>query len=59
MEIIKVEDLVVKYGDFTAVSDVSFNISDGEAVGIIGKNGAGKTTLVETMDFNKRNRSFK
>ncbi len=55
MEIIKVEDLVVKYGDFTAVSDVSFSISDGEAFGIIGKNGAGKTTLVETMEgLNKK-----
>lgn len=50
MSTIKVENLVVKYGDFCAVSDVSLTISDGEAFGIIGKNGAGKTTLVETIE---------
>ena len=50
MSAIKVENLVVKYGDLRAVSDVSLNISDGEAFGIIGKNGAGKTTLVETIE---------
>ena len=50
MSIIDVQNLVVKYGDLCAVSDVSFKISDGEAFGIIGKNGAGKTTLVETME---------
>lgn len=50
MSAIKVENLVVKYGDLRAVSGVSLNISDGEAFGIIGKNGAGKTTLVETIE---------
>lgn len=50
MSAIKVENLVVKYGDLRAVSDVSLNIFDGEAFGIIGKNGAGKTTLVETIE---------
>ena len=49
MSAIKVENLVVKYGDLRAVSDVSLNISDGEAFGIIGKNGAGKTTVFNML----------
>lgn len=50
MSVIKVENLVVKYGDLCAISDISFEVLEGEAFGIIGKNGAGKTTLVETME---------
>lgn len=59
MNIIEVKDLVVKYGDLCAVSNVSFNVSEGEALGIIGKNGAGKTTLVETMEGLRKKTSGK
>jgi ABC-2 type transport system ATP-binding protein len=46
---IKVEKLTRKYGDFTAVDDVSFEIGQGEIVGLLGHNGAGKTTIMKMM----------
>ena len=46
---IAVDRIVKKYGDFTAVDDVSFNVSDGEIFGLLGPNGAGKSTLIRMM----------
>ena len=46
---INVEHLTRKYGDFTAVDDVSFQIGQGEIVGLLGHNGAGKTTIMKMM----------
>jgi ABC-2 type transport system ATP-binding protein len=46
---INVEKLTRKYGDFTAVNNVSFEISPGEIVGLLGHNGAGKTTVMKMM----------
>jgi ABC-2 type transport system ATP-binding protein len=46
---IKVEHLTRKYGDFTAVDDVSFEIGQGEIVGLLGHNGAGKTTIMKMI----------
>ena len=46
---IQVEHIVKKYGDFTAVNDVSFNVKDGEIFGLLGPNGAGKSTLIRMM----------
>lgn len=40
---------VRKYDDFSAVSDVSFTIEEGELVGFIGPNGAGKTTTLKML----------
>ena len=46
---IEVERIVKKYGDFTAVDDVSFAVKEGEIFGLLGPNGAGKSTLIRMM----------
>src|ERR1700722_11499525 len=46
---IEVQHIVKKYGDFTAVDDVSFNVKEGEIFGLLGPNGAGKSTLIRMM----------
>jgi ABC-2 type transport system ATP-binding protein len=46
---IEVDHIVKKYGDFTAVDDVSFNVTEGEIFGLLGPNGAGKSTLIRMM----------
>jgi ABC-2 type transport system ATP-binding protein len=46
---IEVDHIVKKYGDFTAVDDVSFGVSEGEIFGLLGPNGAGKSTLIRMM----------
>lgn len=46
---IELEHLTRRYGDFTAVDDVSFRINRGEVVGLLGHNGAGKTTLMKML----------
>ena len=47
--VISVRQLQKAYGDFVAVADVSFDVGQGEIVGILGPNGAGKTTTVEIL----------
>jgi ABC-2 type transport system ATP-binding protein len=46
---IEVEHIVKKYGDFTAVNDVSFAVKEEEIFGLLGPNGAGKSTLIRMM----------
>lgn len=41
---LKLEHVIKKYKDFTAVNDLNFSIGEGEIFGLIGQNGAGKTT---------------
>ena len=43
---LKIEHMTQRYGDFCALSDVSFTVEDREILGLIGPNGAGKTTLL-------------
>jgi len=48
--IITVKNLVKKYGDFTAVNNISFDVYEGEIFGLLGPNGAGKTTTLEIIE---------
>src|SRR3954467_7403152 len=48
--IITVSNLVKRYGDFTAVRGISFEVNRGEVFGLLGPNGAGKTTTVEILE---------
>jgi ABC-2 type transport system ATP-binding protein len=48
------DDLVVRYGDVTAVDGLSFRADRGEIVALLGPNGAGKTTTVETLEGFRR-----
>ena len=48
-EAIVVDHIAKKYGDFTAVDDVSFAVKQGEIFGLLGPNGAGKSTLIRMM----------
>lgn len=47
--IIKVNQLTKKFGDFTAVDHISFEIGKGEIFGFLGANGAGKTTAIRML----------
>ncbi|MFZ4825996.1 MAG: ATP-binding cassette domain-containing protein [Phototrophicaceae bacterium] len=46
---IVVDNLVKRYGDFTAVNGVSFRVESGEVYGFLGPNGAGKSTTVSML----------
>jgi ABC-2 type transport system ATP-binding protein len=48
--ILRVDRLVKKYGDFTAVDGISFEVQSKEIFGILGPNGAGKTTTLECIE---------
>lgn len=49
MSIIKVEDLVKKFGDVTAVDGISLNVEEKTIFGFLGPNGAGKTTTINIL----------
>lgn len=49
-EIIKVQNLVKRYGDFEAVKGISFCVNEGEIFGLLGPNGAGKSTTLEIIE---------
>ena len=46
---LKVENLVVRYGMIEAIKNISFEVPDGKIVTLIGANGAGKTTTLQTV----------
>ncbi|MDQ2753479.1 MAG: ABC transporter ATP-binding protein [Bacteroidota bacterium] len=48
--IISVRKLIKKYGDFTAVKGISFDVYEGEIFGLLGPNGAGKSTTLEIIE---------
>lgn len=47
--IIAADHLTIRFGSFTAVSDVSFEIGEGEVFGFLGPNGSGKTTIIKAL----------
>jgi ABC-2 type transport system ATP-binding protein len=46
---VRVHDLVVNYGSFTAVDNLSFTVRTGEIYGLLGPNGAGKTSTLKVL----------
>lgn len=49
MNIIEVNNLSKKFGDFNAVKNISFDVQKGEVFGFLGPNGAGKTTTINML----------
>jgi ABC-2 type transport system ATP-binding protein len=47
--LIEIERLTKRFGTFTAVDDVSFNVARGEVLGFLGPNGAGKSTTMKML----------
>jgi ABC-2 type transport system ATP-binding protein len=46
---LKIDNLVKRYGDLTAVNGISFDVPAGEFFGLLGPNGAGKTTTINSI----------
>ena len=46
---IEIKNITKKYGNFTAIEDISFNVEKSSIYGLVGYNGAGKTTLLNIL----------
>ena len=55
--VLKIDNVSKHFGGFTALSDVSLEIAQGERFGLIGPNGSGKTTLINCVSGALRNES--
>jgi branched-chain amino acid transport system ATP-binding protein len=49
MSLLEVDGLTKKFGGLTAVDNLSFDVDEGEILGVIGPNGAGKSTVMKTI----------
>ncbi len=47
--IVEVKDLTKRFGEFTAVDGIAFDVQPGEILGLLGPNGAGKTTTIQML----------
>src|SRR5436309_12219899 len=47
--LLRTEHLTKRYGSFTALDDLTFEVAPGEVVGLLGPNGSGKTTALRLM----------
>ncbi len=47
--VIELKNLVKRYGNLTAVDNVSFNVDSGSLFGLLGPNGSGKTTIIKML----------
>ena len=47
--ILEVKNLTKRFGNFTAVDNISFELREGEILGLLGPNGAGKTTTIQML----------
>jgi ABC-2 type transport system ATP-binding protein len=47
--VVEVRNLTKRFGEFTAVDNISFEIREGEVLGVLGPNGAGKTTTIHML----------
>jgi len=50
LRMLSTRDIQISYGDRTVLSDVSFELRDGEILALLGPNGAGKTTLIRSLN---------
>ena len=48
-QVVVIENLTKKFGEFTAVDDISMTVNRGSILGFIGPNGAGKTTTIKVL----------
>ena len=46
---VEIRDLYLRFGNFTALNDITFELSDEKIYGLLGRNGAGKTSLLSIM----------
>lgn len=47
--VLEARSLTKKFGNFTAINNLSFSVNDGEILGLLGPNGAGKTTTIQML----------
>lgn len=50
MNILEIVNVTKKYGDFTALNNVSLSLGKGKIIGLLGPNGSGKTTLIKIIN---------
>jgi zinc transport system ATP-binding protein len=48
-KLLSIQDLSVKFGNYTALNDIHFSVDQGDYISIVGPNGAGKSTLIKAL----------